>query len=80
MNEFLKTRYYEKIQIKNKANKTKPTIGYVVGLNRLAKFKYFNSQDCKKHTKPFWDKCRTYFCNKHSRGGTNIILKEKTNS
>ena len=53
MNKFLKTRYYEKIQIKNKANKTKPTIGYVVGLNRLAKFKYFNSQDCKKDTNPF---------------------------
>ena len=50
---------------------------YVVGLNKQTKFKYFNNLDCKKDTKPFWDKCKSYFSNKHSRGDTNIILKGK---
>ena len=81
-----KTCYYEKIQIKNKANKTKHPVdiemykkkrNYVVGLNKQAKFKHFNNFDCKKDAKTFWDKCKLYFSNKHSRGGTNIMLKEK---
>ena len=25
----------------------------------------------------FWDKCKPYLSNKHSRGDTNIMLKEK---
>ena len=49
----------------------------LAGLHKQAKFKYFNKLDCKKHAKPFWDKCKPYFSNKHSRGGTNITLKEK---
>ena len=52
---------------KNKANKTKHPVdikmykkqrNYVVGLNKPAKFKYFDNLDCKKDTKPFWDKCK----------------------
>ena len=50
---------------------------YVVGLHKQTKFKYFNNLDCKKDTKPFRDKCEPYFSNKHSRGDTNIMLKEK---
>ena len=30
---------------------------YVLGLNKQAKFKYFNNLDFKKGTKPFWEKC-----------------------
>ena len=55
----------------------KKQIKYVVGLNKQPKFKYFNNLDCKKDAKPFWDKCKSYFSNKHSRGDTNIMLKEK---
>ena len=56
--------------IRNKKN-------YVAGLNKQAKFKYFDNIDCKKDAEPFWDKCKPYFSNKHSRGDTNIMLKEK---
>ena len=41
------------------------------------KFKYFNNLDRKKDAKPFWHKCKRYFSNKHSRGDTNIMHKEK---
>ena len=44
---------------------------------KQAKFKYFNNMYCKKDAKPFWDKCKPCFSNKHSRGDTNIMLKEK---
>ena len=73
-------------KLKNKANKMKHPVdikmykkqrNYVVGLNKQAKFKYFNNLDCKKDAKPFWDKCKPYFSNKHSRGDTNIMLPEK---
>ena len=73
-------------KLKNKANKTKHPVdikmykkqrNYVVGFNKQAKFEYFNNLDCKKDTKLFWDKCKPYFSNKHSRGDNNIILKEK---
>ena len=71
-------------KLKNKANKTKHPVdikmykkqrNYVVGFNKQAKSKYFNNVDCTKDTKPFRDKCKTYFSNKHSKG--YIMLKEK---
>ena len=72
-------------KLKNKANKTEHPLdikmykkqrNYVVGLNKQCKFEYLNNLDCKKDTKPFWYKCKPYFPNKHSRGDTNIMLKE----
>ena len=62
-------------KLKNKVNKTKnPTDikmykkqrNYIVDLNKQPKFKYFDNLDSKKDTKPFWDKCKPYFSNKHS--------------
>ena len=50
---------------------------YVAGLNKQAKCQYFNNLDCKKDAKLFSDKCKPYFSNKHSRGDTNRMLKEK---
>ena len=50
---------------------------FTVGLNKQAKFKYLNNLDCKNDTKPFLYKCKPYFSNKHSRGDTNIMFKEK---
>ena len=76
----------KRFKLKNKANKTKHSVdikmykkqrNYVAGLNKQAKFKYFNNLDCKKDAKPFWDKCKPYFSNKHSRGDTKTMLKEK---
>ena len=53
---------------------------YVLGLNKQATFECFSNLDCKKDTKPFWDKCKPYFSNKHRIRDTNIMLKEKRNS
>ena len=73
-------------KLKNKDNKTKHLVdikmykkqgNYVAGLNKQAKFKYFNKLDCKKDAKHFWHKYKPYFSNKHSREDTNIMSKEK---
>ena len=86
MNNFLRRAVMERSKLKNKANETKHPVdikmykkqkNYVVGLNKHAKFKYFNTLDCEKGVKPFWDKCKPYFSMKHSRGDTKIMLKEK---
>ena len=84
--QFLRRAIMRRSKSKNKANKTKHLVdikmykkqrNHVVGLNKQAKFKYFNNLDRKKDAKPVWDKCKPYFSNKHGRGGTNVILKEK---
>ena len=76
----------KRFKLKNKANKTKHPVdikmykkqrNYVAGLNKQAKFNYFNNLDCKKDTKPFCDNCKPYFSNKNSKGDTKIMLKEK---
>ena len=86
MNKFLRRAILKRSKLKNKANKTKHPVdikmykkqrNYVVGLNKQAKFRHFNNLDCKKDAKPFWDKCKPYSSNKHTRGDTNIMLKEK---
>ena len=41
------------------------------------KFEGFNKVNCKNDTKPFWNKCKTFFPNKYKRGDINIMLKEK---
>ena len=76
----------KRFKLKNKANKTKHPVdikmykkqrNYVAGLNKQAKFNYFNNLDCKKDTKPFCDNCKPCFSNKNSKGDTKIMLKEK---
>ena len=49
----------------------------VVKLNRETKLQYFNNSKKSKNSKPFWDKCRPYFSNKHAHGDSKIILTEK---
>ena len=71
-------------RLKNKANKTKNHLdirnykkqrNMVVNLNKEAKPQYFNNYD-STNTKPFWENCKPYFSNKHSKADTNIILSE----
>ena len=67
MNKFLRHAIMKRSKLKNKSKKkTKHPVdikmykkqrNYVLGLNKQAKFKYFNNLDFKKGTKPFWDKC-----------------------
>ena len=75
-------------QLKNKANKIKKLEditrykkqqNLVVRLNRESKTKYFHNIQTSKNSKPFWDKCKPYFPNKHAHGDPKIILIEKEN-
>ena len=86
MNNFLRGAIMTRSKLRNKANKTKHPVdikmyaeqrNYVVGLNKQAKFRYFNNLDCKKDTKPFQDNCKPYFSNKQRRRDTDIMLKEE---
>ena len=49
----------------------------VVKLNRETKLYYLNNLETSKNSKPFWDKCRPHFSNKHVHGDSKIILIEK---
>ena len=51
----------------------------VVKLNRESKTQYFDNIQTTKNSKPFWDKCKPYFSNKHAHGDSKIILIEKEN-
>ena len=49
----------------------------VVKLNKKHKKKYFENLKIATSSKPFWDKCKPYFSNKHAKGDSNITLIEK---
>ena len=78
----------QRSQLKNKANRTKKLEditkykkqrNLVVKLNRESKTKYFDKIQTSKKSKPFWDKCKTYFSNKHAHGDSKTILTENEN-
>ena len=71
---------------KNKANKSqlpahlskyKKQCNLVVKLNKKHKKEYFENLNVAANSKPFWDKCKPYFSNKHTKGDSNIMLIEK---
>ena len=45
-------------------------------LNKTAKHEYFNNLKLGKDNKPFGEKCKPYFTNKHSKADTDIMLNE----
>ena len=72
-------------KLKNKVNKTKNPLdivnykkqrNHVTKLNKTAKLEYFNNLKLGKDNKPFWEKCKPYFTNKHSKADTDIMLNE----
>ena len=80
----LRQAIMKRSRLKNKANKTKNHLdirnykkqrNMVVNLNKEAKPQYFNNYD-STNTKPFWENCKPYFSNKHSKADTDIILSE----
>ena len=84
----LRKAIMKRLQIKNKANKTKKLEditkykkqrNLVIKLNRESRTKYFDNIQTSKNSKPFWDKCKPYFPNKHAHGDSKIILIEKEN-
>ena len=73
-------------QLKNKANKTKSVddlIKYkkqrnlVVKLNKNCKKEFFDNLETKNNSKLFWDKCKPYFSNKHSKDDSDKLLIQK---
>ena len=75
-----------KTKRKNQANKGKDTRdikmynhqrNLMVLLNKDIKYSYLRNLDIRKKSKPFWNACKPYFTNKHSRGDTSIMLVEK---
>ena len=74
--------------LKSKANRTKQPKdisdykkqrNLVVRLNKERKIEYFETLQTSKNSKPFWNKCKPYFSNKHAHGESKIILIEKEN-
>ena len=84
----LRKAIMKRSQLKNKANrakeleditKYKKQQNLVVKLNRESKAQYFDNIQTSKNSKPFLDKCKPYFSNKHAHGDSKIILIEKEN-
>ena len=84
----VRLRIMKRSKLKNKANKTKSVndlIKYkkqrnlVVKLNKNCKKQFFDNLEIKNNSKPFWDKCKPYFSNKHSKYYSDIcyMLIEK---
>ena len=46
-------------------------------INRETELQYFNNLETLKHLKPFWDKYRPWYFNKHVCGDSKLIFIEK---
>ena len=46
----------------------------VVKLNKNCKKEFFDNLEIKINSKSFWDKCKPYFYNKHSKDDSDILL------
>ena len=86
MNKTLRKAIMLRSKLKNRANGSKDTRdikmykqqrNLVVRLNKDSNFSYFSNLDIRKESKPFWNACKPYFTNKHSRGDTSTMLVEK---
>ena len=86
LNKTLRNAIMKRSQLKNKANKTKSIddlIKYkkqrnlVVKLNKNCKKEFFDNLETKNNSKLFWDKCKPYFSNKHSKGDSDKLLIQK---
>ena len=73
-------------RLKNKANKSqlpadlsiyKKQRNLVVKLYKKHKKEYFENLNIATNPKPFGDKCKPYFLNKHAKCDSNIMLIEK---
>ena len=49
----------------------------VVKIKQDCKKEFFDNLETKNILKPFLDKCKPYFFNKHSQGDSDILLIEK---
>ena len=86
LTKLLRSAIMKRSRLKNKANKSqlpanlsryKKQRNLVVKLNKKHKKEYFENLNVATNSKPFWDKCKPYFSNKHEKGDFNIMLIEK---
>ena len=80
LNKTLKAAITKCSRLKNKANKSqlpadlskyKKQRNSLVKLNKKHKKEYFENLNVGTNSKPFWDKCKPYFSNKHAKGDSN---------
>ena len=85
MNKNLTRAIMKRSKLKNKVNKAKhpldirnykKQLNYVTKLNKTARLEYFNNLKLGNVNKPFWEKCKPYFTNKHSKADTEVMLNE----
>ena len=85
MNKNLRRAIMKRSKLENEANKTRHPLdimnykkqrNYVTKLNKTAKLEFFNNLKLGKDNKPFWEKWKPYFTNKHSKADTDIMLNE----
>ena len=85
----LRKAIMKRSELKSKANRTKrpkdisdykKQQNLVVRLNKERRIEYFENLETSKNSKPFWNKCKPYFSNKHAHGESKIILIEKENA
>ena len=88
MDKNLRKAIMKRSEFKSKANRTKrpkdildfkKQRNLVVRLNKERRTEYFENLETLKNSKPFWNKCKPYFSNKHAHGESKIILIEKEN-
>ena len=86
LNKSLRSAFMKRSRLENKAKKSqlradlskyKKQRNLVVTLNKKDKKEYFENLNVATNPKPFWDKCKPYFSNKHAKGDSNITLIEK---
>ena len=79
MNKNFRQAIMKKSKLKNKVNKTKNPLDiinykkqrkYMRKLSKTAKLEYFNNLKLLKDNKSFWETCKPYFTNKHSKADT----------
>ena len=66
-----------KSQVPADLSKYKKQCNLVVKLSKTHKKEYFENLNVATNSKPFWDKCKSHFSNKHAQGDFNIVLIEK---
>ena len=70
-------------KLKNKVYKTKSVYDLIKYkkqqnlVNKNCKKEFFDNFEIENNSKSFWDKCKRYFSNKHSKGDSDILLIEK---
>ena len=88
VNKNLREAIMKLSELKSKTNRTKrpkdisdykKQRNLVVRLNKEKKIENFENLQTSKYSKPFWNKCKHYFSNKHTHGESKIILIENEN-